>query len=40
MVFMQLEISEAVKSFDVSDAFAVALTRFADANLELAMVRE
>jgi len=40
MVFMQLEISETVKSFDVSDAFAVALTRFADANLELAMVRE
>ena len=40
MVFMQLEISEVNESFDISDAFAVALTRFADANLELAMVRK
>ncbi|MBG93465.1 MAG: crossover junction endodeoxyribonuclease RuvC [Chloroflexi bacterium] len=40
MVMMQLGFSEANQSFDVSDALAVALTRFADANLELAMARK
>jgi len=40
MVFIQLGISDGNQSFDISDAFAIALTRFADANLELAMNRE